>query len=272
MTVDTDGANVNTEVATDEETKVISSDEISDAKDLNENIENKTDLPENSDKEDNKNEDYVAVDETKKSEKGKEKKIRTAKGVTVTAVSAAATGVTVAVTKNLLKSSGDGKKEKQEPIPPDDQDNSDSQGDSGSDSKEKNAKDEKPLQPSNEEEKNASFATWYKSNRGLAITLTILALYIFQAIVRIVYLEINQRDFEELLIGREKPLRRERSDIRPFFGLWKSFTNDERFDKHPYNENYYKGYRGFKRIGINAIAAFTLAKYSYERGPLNSED
>ena len=51
--VDADETNIDAETTTDEEVQTISS-------------ENKTDLPENLDKEDNKNRDYLFVDKTKK--------------------------------------------------------------------------------------------------------------------------------------------------------------------------------------------------------------
>ena len=54
--VDADETNIDAETTTDEEVQTISS-------------ENKTDLPENLDKEDNKNRDYLFVDKTKKVKK-----------------------------------------------------------------------------------------------------------------------------------------------------------------------------------------------------------
>ena len=94
--VDADETNIDAETTTDEEVQTISS-------------ENKTDLPENLDKEDNKNRDYLFVDKTKKV-----KKVNLAKVLAIaTGGGAALGGATFGISK-LVKSSRDEKKD--EPV------------------------------------------------------------------------------------------------------------------------------------------------------------
>ena len=103
-----DETNVNTEAASNEERKAISKDDSSvakvDAKNLNVNIENKTDLPKNLPKGNGKEKNYTSVNETEKSEKNKAKKIKFAKGAAVVAGSTGAIGGATAVVSGLAKS------------------------------------------------------------------------------------------------------------------------------------------------------------------------
>ena len=94
--VDADETNIDAETTTEEEVQTIS-------------LENKTDLPENLDKEDNKNRDYLFVDKTKKV-----KKVNLAKVLAIaTGGGAALGGATFGISK-LVKSSRDEKKD--EPV------------------------------------------------------------------------------------------------------------------------------------------------------------
>ena len=52
-------------------------------------------------------------------------------------------------------------------------------------------------------------------------------------------------------------------NIKPFFGLWKNFTHKDRFEVDGYYSKFTTNCSGLRRVGINAIAAFTLAKYDW---------
>ena len=49
-------------------------------------------------------------------------------------------------------------------------------------------------------------------------------------------------------------------NIKPFFGLWESFTKEGRFTVE---RGATVTYKGLKRIAINALAAATFAKYDW---------
>ena len=133
------------------------------------------------------------------------------------------------------------------------------------DPEKKEGKDEKPSQPSNEEEK-GGFTTWYKNNLGASIPLTILSIYLIQFIIRMIIFEVKQRiEFKAegyskgaifFSIGKGE----ESSNIKPFFGLCEDFTDGNRF-KVSFNTT--DPYYGLKRVAMNALAAATLAKYDW---------
>ena len=108
-----DETKIDTETTTDEETQDDSTDgssnERNDVENLDKNIENKTDLPQNLDKEDNEDRNFAFTDGTKRGKENKEKKIKIAKGAIFASGGAIVTGGTVAVANKLLKSYGDGK-------------------------------------------------------------------------------------------------------------------------------------------------------------------
>ena len=264
-----DETKIDTETTTDEETKNAITDENNDARDdtenLDKNIENKADSPEDLDKENKEDTDYIFIgDKIEKSEDDECKKIRLAKVLAIAAGGGTALGgATVGISK-LVKSSRNDKKD--EPSP---ETNPESDKPTGSEEKEKEPekKEEKnPSEKPKEEEKVGFvewFWTWYKNNLGLSIPLTIISLII----ARMIYFELWQQIVMYKIHAKgicfnfdsEKYF----GSIRPFFGLWESFTNTDRFKTASDDSRYTITYSGLKRIGINALAAFTLAEYTW---------
>ncbi len=303
-----DETNIDAETTTDEETQDVSPDDNSDAginaENINDNPENKTDLPENFDKENKEDTDYIFVGDEKQNVK-KGNGVETVKGLTVAGVSASAIGGATFGISKLVESSGYEKKDEPSPeINPE----SDKPTDPKKKEKELDKKDEpspetnpEPDKPTGSEEeekepeKNPSekpkeeekggFVEWYKNNLGVSIPLTIISLII----ARMIYFELWQQivmykknadgiylefALEEKDDNSEAVNDNDRN-IKPFFGLWKSFTKIGRF------AGYYSGnihddevpkwiikwtitYRGLNRLKVNFVAAATLAKYDWK--------
>ncbi len=161
--VDADEANIDAETTIDEETQDDSTDgssnERNDAENLDKNIENKTDLPESSAKENSKDEDYVFVDDEKQNVK-KGNGVETVKGFAIAGIGASAvSGSTFGISK-LVKSSGNGKKDEPSPEP---------------------TPEPKP-EPNKKEEK-GGFGAWYKNNLLISLPLTVCFFVIVIALV-----------------------------------------------------------------------------------------
>ena len=278
-----DETKIDTKTTTDEETQDVSPDDNSDAgvnaKNIDDNPENKTDLPENLDKEDNKNRDYLFVDKTKKV-----KKVNLAKGLAIAAGGGAALGGATFGISKLVKSSGNDKKDepspetnpesdkptsseeeekepekKDEPSP---ETNPESDKPTGSEKEEKEP-EKNPSEKPKEEEKVGFvewFWTWYKNNLVVSIPLTILSVYLIQAIIRMIIWEIQQWEYKGIYFEFNSEANK---NIKPLFGSCKNFTNENRFDRDKDYEDFTINYSGLKRIGINAIAGLTLAQYDW---------
>ena len=88
----------------------------------------------------------------------------------------------------------------------------------------------------------------------------LLIIYIVQTIIRMIILEIQQRESDRIYFYLNSE---EDENIKPFFGLWENFTNKDRFEVDGYYSKFTTNCSGLRRVGINAIAAFTLAKYDW---------
>ena len=88
----------------------------------------------------------------------------------------------------------------------------------------------------------------------------LLIIYIVQTIIRMIILEIQQRESDRIYFYLNSE---EDENIKPFFGLWKNFTNKDRFEVDGYYSKFTTNCSGLRRVGINAIAALTLAKYDW---------
>ena len=275
-----DETKIDTKTTTDEETQDDSTGDNSEAginaKNIDDNPENKTDLPENLDKENKKDTDYIFVgdkkedtdyifvgDRIEKSEDDECKKIRLAKGIAVAGIGVSTIGIGAFGISKLVKSSGNDKNNK--PSTDSDADpNPESDKPTGSEKEEKEPEKNPSEKPKKEK---GGFREWYKNNLGVSIPLTLLYDYIFYAIVTMVVIEIMQ----------QKDMRAKKADgiylkfaseedagaIRPFFARLKNFTNKDRFKMDEDNQEFTITYSGLKRIGINAIAAFTFADYDW---------
>ena len=95
----------------------------------------------------------------------------------------------------------------------------------------------------------------------MSIPLTILAAYVLQFIIRMIYFEIKQCKAAKIYLQLDD---RKDTNIKPFFGWWKGFTNKSRFTEDSTYSNTTINYKGLKRIGINALAALTFAKYNWK--------
>ena len=262
-----DETKIDTEVTTDKEVQTVSS-------------ENKTNLPENSDK-DNKNKDCVFFDKTKKAKRIKKKKTKVAKISAKTAGGAIAIGSAAFGISKLAKPFGKNDK-KDDPSksttpkpdnPNDPSKDTTSKSDNPNDpSKATTPKPDIPSDPKKEEkeEKNISFATWYKNNLGKSISLTILSIYLIQFLVRMIIFEVKQRtEFKRAGYGNHSIYfnfdgEGDDKNIKPFFGLWKGFTNNARFLKDKTVSITTAGYAGTERVAMNALAAATFAKYDWK--------
>ena len=166
-----DETNIDAETTTDEETQGDSIDDNSEAginaENINDNPENKTDLSENSAKENNKNEDYLFVDDEKQNVK-KGNGVETVKGFAIAGTGAIMVGSATSVISKLVKSSGNDKKDEPKPEP----------------------KPEPEPEPSKKEEK-GGFIEWYKNNLRVSIPSTIFFLCISLIIGRMVYKRIH---------------------------------------------------------------------------------
>ena len=275
-----DETKIDTEVTTDKEVQTVSS-------------ENKTNLPENSDK-DNKNKDYVFFDKTKKAKRIKKKKTKVAKISAMTAGGAIAIGSAAFGISKLAKPFGKNDK-KDDPskattpkpdnpnnpskattpkpdIPNDPSKGTTSKSDNPNDpSKDPTPEPDIPSDPKKEEkeEKNISFATWYKNNLGASITLTILSVYLIQFLVRMIIFEVKQqKELKKSTFSNSGIYfifgEYEDQNIKPFFGLWKGFTNNARFSKDGSISSTTVKYAGTERVAMNALAAATFAKYDWQ--------
>ena len=128
-----------------------------------------------------------------------------------------------------------------------------------------------PSDPKKEEkeEKNISFATWYKNNLGASITLTILSVYLIQFLVRMIIFEVKQqKELKKSTFSNSGIYfifgEYEDQNIKPFFGLWKGFTNNARFSKDGSISSTTVKYAGTERVAMNALAAATFAKYDWQ--------
>ena len=212
-----DETKIDTETTTDEETKNAITDENNDARDDTENLDkdinDKAGSPEDSDKENSKNKDYVFA-YIKEQNVKKSKGVGMAEGLAVAGGGASAvSGATFGISK-LVKSSGNDKKD--EPSP---ETNPESDKPTGSEEEEKepekkdelspetNPESDKPTDPKKEEkeleekeekdpeekfkkEEKGGFVEWYKNNLVVSIPLTIIFLCISLIICRMVYFKI----------------------------------------------------------------------------------
>jgi hypothetical protein len=176
-----DETNIDAETTTDEETKNAITDENNDARDdtenLDKNIENKADSPEDLDKENKEDTDYIFIgDKIEKSEDDECKKIRLAKVLAIAAGGGTALGGATSGISKLVKSSGDGKKDEPSPEPT-----------SEPKPKPEPKPEPEPEPEPNKKEEKGGFGEWYKNNPLKAGLLT------FVGIVLIVVLAIFLR-------------------------------------------------------------------------------
>ncbi len=137
--------------------------------------------------------------------------------------------------------------------------------------KEPEKKEEKnPSEKPNEEEKGGFgewFWTWYKNNLVVAILLTILSAYLIQIIIRvIIWGVIQQKGMSKYGVDGiclRFASKENDGSIEPL-GIFKNFTNKDRFQEKKNGSRCTITYSGLKRIGINALAAATLTvKYRF---------
>ena len=249
-----DETKIDTETTTDEETKNAITDENNDARDDTENLDkdinDKAGSPEDSDKENSKNKDYVSA-YIKEQNVKKSKGVGMAEDLAVAGGGASAVGIATLGISKLVKSSGNDKKDEPKPEP----------------------KPEPEPEPNKKEEK-GGFVEWYKNNLGVSIPLTIISLII----ARMIYFELWQQivmykknaggiylefALEEKDDNSEAVNDNDRN-IKPFFGLWKSFTKIGRFAEEDEYPKWTITYRGFDRLKVNFVAAATFAKYDWK--------
>ena len=226
-----DETKIDTETTTDEETKNAITDENNDARDDTENLDkdinDKADSPEDSDKENSKNKDYVFAYINKEQNVKKSKGVGMAEGLAVAGGGASTVGIATFGISKLVKTSGNDKNNKPstdsaadpnpEPNNSKDQDDDSVKKDKSTSEpstnstadpipepdkptgskKEEKEPEKNPSEKPKEEEKGGfvyRFWTWYKNNLRVSIPLT----YIFYIIVYMVVVEImQQKDMRE---------------------------------------------------------------------------
>ena len=205
------------ETVMNEEIKDVS-DTKSDAENIDQSTENKKDLPENLSKENSEDKNYMFVDDAKKSEENKTKNVKLAE---IIALAAGGTGTVVGAgvgIRKLVKSFGkDGKKDEPstDPTP---------EPDIPSDPKKVKTREQTYI----DDEILFGIVGWYKNTSPwVTVPVSIFALYIIQAIVRIIYHEIQQSFNRTIYLSFGEGTSAK--NIRPFFGLWKGFTKPGRF-------------------------------------------
>ena len=171
-----DETKIDTETTTDEETKNAITDENNyarnDAENLDENIEDETDLPKVPDKESSESRDYVFVTDDKKQNVKNGNGVETVKGSAIAGIGASAvSGAAFGISK-LVKSSGNGKKDEPEPKPEPDPE-----------PKPEPKPDPEPKPEPNKKEEKGGFGVWYKNNLLISLPVTFVVGYIFVAII-----------------------------------------------------------------------------------------
>ncbi len=272
-----DETNIDAETTTDEETQDVSPDDNSDAginaENINDNPENKTDLPENLDKENKEDTDYMFVsDKTKKV-----KKVNLAKGLAIAAGGGAAMGgATVGISK-LVKSSKNDKKDVPSPEPtPEPKPKPEPKPDPEPKPEPEPKPVPEPKPEPNKKEEKGGFGEWYKNNLVVSIPLTILfSAYFIQIIIRMIDFEVRQRRdmrdqkgsaiYFDLVYDSDNDYRiNEKKNIKPVLGSFKRFTTKKFFNEDVSGTTV--NYRGFRRLVVNFIAAALLAKYDWNVG------
>ena len=200
-----------------------------------------------SDKENSKNKDYVSA-YIKEQNVKKSKGVGMAEDLAVAGGGASTVGIATFGISKLVKTSGNDKNNKpstDSAADPNPEPNNSKDPDDDS------AKREKDVE-SFKKEKAGEFLAW--SVKALLI------IYIVQTIIRMIILEIQQRESDRIYFYLNSE---EDENIKPFFGLWKNFTNKDRFEVDGYYSKFTTNCSGLRRVGINAIAALTLAKYDW---------
>ncbi len=204
-----DETKIDTETTTDEETKNAITDENNDARDDTENL----------DKENSKNRDYVFAYINKEQNVKKSKGVGMAEDLAVAGGGASTVGIATFGISKLVKTSGNDKNNKpstDSAADPNPEPNNSKDPDDDS------AKREKDVE-SFKKEKAGEFLAW--SVKALLI------IYIVQTIIRMIILEIQQRESDRIYFYLNSE---EDENIKPFFGLWKNFTNKDRFEVDGY--------------------------------------